>query len=313
MFQSMWEDLRRAFDSGNMITRLIIANVAVFVLVWAVYLLLLLSIGHNGGHDVAFDKFVTWFCMPADRAVFLRQPWSLFTNIFLHTGLFHILWNMLFLYWFGRIVGDLLGDHRVLPIYLLGGLAGTLLFFLVANVFHTGTYVMGASGAVMAFVVIAGLLAPDYEVRLLLLGNIRLKFIVITLLVLDVMQIIIRKNTGGHIAHLGGAAMGLIFVYQLKAGHDWSVSVNRLLNYLWRLFRRVKGTPVRPNVRVAHRNPVKVHADTQRKSKPAEAHDMDEATFQKRIDAILDKIKQSGYDSLSAEEKEFLFNASRRP
>ncbi len=309
----MWEDLRRAFDSGNMIIRLIIINVAVFVLVGAVYLLLLLSMGHSGEHSNAFDRFVTWFCMPADGIVFLRQPWSLFTNIFLHTGLFHILWNMLFLYWFGRIVGDLLGDHRVLPIYLLGGLAGALLFFLVSNIFHIGTYAMGASGAVMAFVVTAGLLAPDYEIRLLLLGNIRLKYIVLVLLVLDVVQIIIRKNTGGHIAHLGGAAMGLIFVYQLRAGQDWSVPINRLLNYLWRLFRSLKGTPVRPKVRVTQRNTVKAHAEAQRKSNSTTPHNMDEATFQEQIDAILDKIKQSGYDSLSAEEKEFLFNASRRP
>lgn len=313
MFQSMWEDLRRAFESGNMITRLIIANVVVFVLAWTVYLLLLLSVGHSGGHGEVFDKFVTWFCMPADGAVFLRQPWSLFTNIFLHTGLLDILWNMLFLYWFGRIVGDLLGDHRVLPIYLLGGLTGTLLFFLVSNIFHTGTHAMGASSAVMAFVVAAGLLAPDYEIRLLLLGNIRLKFIVLVLLALDVAQIIIRKNAGAHIAHLGGAAMGLIFVYQLRAGQDWSVPVNRLLNYLWRLFRSLKGTPARSKVRVVHRNTVKAHAEAQRKSKPPMPHNMDEATFQEQIDAILDKIKQSGYDSLSAEEKEFLFNASRRP
>ncbi len=309
--QSIWEDVKREFRHGNMITRLIIANLSVFIFVWVLYLLMLLTIGHGGEHRVLFEKFIRFFCMPADWLLLLMRPWSLFTNMFLHQEPLHILFNMLFLYWFGRIVGDFIGDQRILPIYLLGGLAGALLFFIFANLIHVGSFAMGASAAVMALVVAAGVIAPDYLIRLLFIGEVRLKYIVLILLVLDLVSIGKNMNTGGHIAHLGGAAMGWLFVYQLRAGNDWSVPVNRFLDRLIRLFRGLKGSPYRPGPRVVYRNPVKAGAEAGGKRRSS-AVEEDEMTYQERLDSILDKIKQSGYNSLSAEEKEFLFNASKR-
>jgi len=313
MFQSIWEEIRREFRHGNMVTRLIIANVSVFVLLWLVYLLMLLTLGHSGGHREYFDKLIEYFCMPGDWKLLLFRPWSLFTYMFLHQEPLHILFNMLMLYWFGRIVGDFIGDHRVLPIYLIGGLSGALLFFVFANIFFGGNAIMlGASAAVMALAVAAAALAPDYLMRLILIGDVKLKYVVAVLLILDLVAIGKESNTGGHIAHLGGALIGGLFVQQLRAGNDWSAPINRLLDRLLKLFRSIKGGPAKRGPRVVYRNPVKTAAEAGGKQRRNQAPDNNELSYQEQLDAILDKIKQSGYNSLSAEEKEFLFNASNR-
>jgi membrane associated rhomboid family serine protease len=312
MLQSIWEDVQKEFRHGNMVTRLVIANVSVFIFIWVLYLLMLLTIGHSGGHKVIFDQFVEWFCMPADWKLLLMRPWSIFTNMFLHQEFFHILFNMLFLYWFGRIVGDLIGDSKILPLYLLGGLAGAFLFFIFTNFFPGGSFALGASAAVMALVVAAGVLAPDYLIRLLFIGDVRLKYVVLVLLVLDLVSIGKNSNTGGHIAHLGGAAMGWFFIAQMRAGNDLSIPVNNGLHAIIGFFRRVSGGPVRrPQPRVVYRNTVKASAET-KSGRGSKAPDDINVSHQEQLDAILDKIKQSGYDSLNAEEKEFLFKASKR-
>jgi membrane associated rhomboid family serine protease len=312
MLQSIWDDVQREFRHGNMVSRLVIANVSVFIFIWVLYLLMLLTIGHNGSHKVVFDQFVEWFCMPADWKHLLMRPWSIITNMFLHQEFFHILFNMLFLYWFGRIVGDLIGDSKILPLYLLGGLAGASLFFVFANIFPGGSFALGASAAVMALVVAAGVLAPDYLIRLMFIGDVRLKYIVLVLLVLDLVSIGKDSNTGGHIAHLGGAAMGWFFIAQMRLGTDLSIPINNALDAILGFFRRLKGGPVRrPQPRVVYRNTVKANADT-KSGRGSKAPEDTLISHQEQLDAILDKIKQSGYDSLNAEEKEFLFKASNR-
>lgn len=312
MIQSIWDDIRREFRHGNMVTRLIIANVSVFVLLWLVYLLMLLTLGHSGGHREYFDKLVEYFCMPGDWKLLLLRPWSLFTNMFLHQEPLHILFNMLFLYWFGRIVGDFIGDHRVLPLYLIGGVSGALLFFIFANIIPGSHFAMGASAAVMALVVAAGALAPDYLMRFILIGDVRLKYVVAVLLILDLVSIGKNMNTGGHIAHLGGALMGGLFVHQLRAGNDWSAPINRFLDSLLKIFRNLKGGPAKRGPRMVYRNPVKTAAEAGGKQRRNPGPDNNDLSYQEQLDTILDKIKQSGYNSLSAEEKEFLFNASNR-
>ncbi len=314
MLQSIWDDVQKEFRHGNMVSRLVIANVSVFIFIWVLYLVMLLTIGHNGGHKVIFNQFVEWFCMPADWKLLLFRPWSILTNMFLHQEFFHILFNMLFLYWFGRIVGDLIGDNKILPLYLLGGFSGALLFFVFANIFPGGSFALGASAAVMALVVAAGVLAPDYLIRLLFIGDVRLKYIVLVLLVLDLVSIGKDSNTGGHIAHLGGAAMGWFFIVQMRAGNDLSIPINRALEGLLNIFRSIKGGPAkRAQPRVVYRsNTVKANAEG-KGSRSGSATKDTFSSHQEQLDAILDKIKQSGYDSLNAEEKEFLFKASKRP
>ena len=321
MFQSIWDDVKREFGYGNMVTRIIILNVAVFVVVHLVNFGIFLYYG--GAPDKSypvFQKFLHFFCMSSDWRYLLTHPWVLFTSMFLHEGFWHILWNMLFLYWFGRIVGDFIGNQRVLPIYLLGGLAGAILFFLSANLLHYGQYggggvfALGASAGVMAIVVAAGAISPDYIMRLLFLGDVKLKYIVGVLVLLDVIGIGNNLNTGGHFAHLGGAFFGWLFVSQLRNGADWAQPVNSVLDGIVNFFRRLfSGELQRRGPKVAYRNPSRERFQRERESRRGNAaSDSAYRNYQEQLDAILDKIKESGYESLSESEKEFLFNASKK-
>ncbi len=305
MLTSIWGDLERQFNHGNMITRIILVNVVFFVVANIVNLLITVFGGfeHNGIFDSAFVKY---FAIHKDLWFTLTHPWVIFTHMFFHIGFWHILWNMLFLYWFGRIVADFIGNHRVLAIYLMGGLFGALFYLLSANFVPVGEKALGASAAVMAFVVASGVLSPDYRMNLILLGEVKLKYVVAVLVFLDLIGIANLGNTGGHFAHLGGAAFGWLYVSQLRKGNDWAEPVNRWLsvlgNYFSNIFKRRSKGP-----RMVYKNTNRRTAKGNQKSdkeKPSE--------YQERLDAILDKIKQKGYESLSEEEKEFLFNASKK-
>lgn len=315
MFKSIWEDVKRAFSSGNMMKRLIIINVAVFVVINLVRVILWLSSGGVPGSTPFYNEIVRFFMISSDWWHNLTHPWVLFTNMFLHEDIWHILWNMLFLYWFGRIVGDFIGDQRILPLYLLGGLVGALAFFISVNLLPYGEggprYALGASGAIMAIVVAAGTISPDYTMRLLFIGYVKLKYIVAALVFIDLIGMAGNYNTGGHFAHLGGALLGWIFVKQLRDGNDLSIPINNVLNQISLFFGRLTGT-VRPKKgpRVVYRNTTRQRP--KQKVKANAASDSEDMSHQEQLDAILDKIKQSGYDSLSEEEKEFLFNASKK-
>lgn len=302
MLKSIWEDAKREFRYGNMVTRLILINLAVFLLVNLVKITLYIANGATPSD--AFPQFLHFFSMSSDWTFVLTHPWTLVTSMFLHEGVWHILWNMIFLYWFGRIVGDFLGNRRVFPIYFFGGLAGVLFFFLSANLLpYTGgveRFALGASGGVMAIVVASGVIAPDYIMRLLFLGDIKLKYIVFALVFLDLIGIGNDMNTGGHFAHLGGALMGWLVVAQLKNGTDWCQPVNNLLDRIASLFEpRAK----RPKV---------VYSNKSKSSRTKVGSKFSEnLNRQEKVDTILDKIKKSGYSSLSKEEKAFLFEASK--
>ncbi|HND88001.1 MAG TPA: rhomboid family intramembrane serine protease, partial [Saprospiraceae bacterium] len=242
MFESIWSDIRQAFRNGSMVTRLVIINFSVFVLVVLAKFVLFLFNGGNG-IPLFFDDLLHLFCMPSDWRTLLWHPWSPFTHMFLHEGFWHVLSNILFLYLLGTIVGDLVGDRRVLPIYLLGGLAGGFLFLLSKFFLHyLSPYALGASGAVMALAGAAVTLAPDYRVMLLLLGEVKLKYIVLVMLLLDLLGIANMDNTGGHLAHIGGFLTGVFLMYQLRDGKDWSEPVNRLLERFFGLFSGRKRT-----------------------------------------------------------------------
>lgn len=302
MFDSIVKDIRREFSIGNVVTRLILINVFVFIAVNATSLILNLS--NQGEVPPVYRDIVNFFCVSSDIWHNLTHPWVFITSIFLHEGLWHLLWNMLFLYWFGRIVGDLLGDRRVLPIYLLGGVFGGIIFWASAQVLpylggQTG-YLLGASGAVMAIVVVSGMIAPDYSFRLLLIGDVKLKYIVMALILIDLFAIG-GYNTGGHFAHIGGIIMGWIFVSQLRSGNDWSEGVNNVVDKVENLFRaeKVPATTARQTRLVVKRN-----------YKKKDTSQMSPTEVQSRVDSILDKIKDKGYNSLTDEERDFLHNAS---
>jgi len=265
--------------------------------------------GSDPSFYVAFASFRKFLSISGDIVYDLTHPWVFFTHMFLHFDIFHILWNMLFLYWFGRIVGGFVGDQRVLPLYLLGGLAGAISYVIFANVAYDGDGIaFGASGAVNAIVVAAAIISPDYNIRLLFLGDIKLKFIAAIVVFLSILGIANWDNPGGNVAHLGGAIFGWFYILKLREGSDLSVGVNKLLDKITGFFRGVPEmtkSKKRKGPRMAYKNPNK-----KSKAKGNAASDST-SSHQERIDAILEKIKRSGYESLSEEEKEFLFNASK--
>ena len=295
-----------------MITQLVIANVAVFVVLNLLKVVLFYA---NGGvTPEIFGTIIDWLAVSSDWKEVLLHPWTPFTSMFLHLGFWHILWNMLYLFWFGRITGDLLGNQRILPLYILGGLAGALAFFLTYNLLGYGGpgagIAYGASAAVMAIVVAAGVTSPDYTFNLLFLGQVKLKWIVAVIVFLDVIATTGMDNTGGHFAHLGGALFGWFFVVQLHRGNDLAKPVNRVVESISGFFDKLKGKS-RPKPRVIYKNPKATKRGASRQQ-PGGAAPSDTDAHQKRVDTILEKIKQEGYEGLTAEEKEYLYNASKK-
>ena len=311
MLDSIWKDIKKEFSYGNMVTRIIFVNVGFFLFVYLVKLILRGVHGGDPSFDVAFEKFSNFLSLSGDIVFDLTHPWVFFTHMFLHFGFFHILWNMLFLYWFGRIVGDFIGNQRVLPLYILGGLAGAVSYVVFANVIgDTNRFAYGASGAVNAVIVAAAVISPDYIIRLLFFGDVKLKFIAAIVVLMSIMGIADMSNTGGNIAHLGGALFGWFFILKLREGTDLSTGVNKIMDKITNFYRGIpemSKAKTRKGPRMAYKNPNK-----KQQTKGNAASDTVDLSHQEKIDTILDKIKQSGYESLNAEEKEFLFNASKK-
>lgn len=309
MLTSIWEDVKRQFSHGNTVTRLIIVNIAVYIVVNIVYVLF-----SHGQAESAYTTFIHWLAMSSDLIYILIHPWIVLTHIFLHEGFMHILWNMIILYWFGRIIGDLLHNRRVvLPLYLFGGLMGALVYFLTANLlpasYGIGSWALGASAGVMAIVVASGVLAPEYSLHLILIGPVKLKFIVAGLVFLDIVGTTAgNTNTGGAFAHLGGAFIGWLFITQLQKGNDFFAPINRRLDGIFGFFSNIKnGSPKKSKskVRLAYKNKGSRRGN-------AASDKATDISHQEKLDAILEKIKKSSYESLTEEEKEFLFKASKK-
>jgi membrane associated rhomboid family serine protease len=282
-----------------MITRLIIINVSVFLVMTLIKALF----------PSFYPTLESFLAIPGSPIELLTKPWTIVTHMFIHSGFFHMGWNMLFLYWFGRITGDLLGDHRILPLYIVGGLAGALAYFLSYQIFPDviGSRALGASAAVMAIIATAGATAPDYVMRLILIGDVRLKYIVFFIIFMDIIGTAGQTNTGGHIAHLAGASFGLFFVYQLRQGMDL---VEPMGNFIQKLSLWFTGTNKVNKSKKA--SPLSVKFKKKKAGNQKKGSSTPDVSFQEKLDAILDKIKEDGYDSLTSEEKEFLFQASKK-
>jgi len=287
-----------------MVNKLLIANLAVFVI------MILFKVFMQPFEGV-YDAILRNLQISSDPLKAIFKPWTFITHMFLHVGVWHIVWNMILLYWFGKIVGDLIGDNKILPIYIYGGLVGGLIFILYANLTGIGGlgFAHGASAAVMAMVMVAALVAPDYNMRLILLGDIKIKYIALAMIILDLAGTAGNVNTGGHFAHLGGVFFGWFFVYSLRAGNDLSIGFNNVIAKGKGLFE--------PKKEIAPKSPLKVKYKAKNfasnvRSKGSRKSDNDNLPFQEKLDAILEKIKAKGYDNLSDEEKEFLFQASKK-
>lgn len=315
LFKSIWDDLRYSLRAGSMVTKLIVVNFSIFISVMLAFLVLWIIAGANSDKaNFWLYEGLNWLCMPASGWQFLIQPWSVITSLFLHASPLHFLGNAVCLYLFGTIVSDLVGNRRILPLYLLAGLFGNFLFFMAAQVFptivgndHANAFALGASGAIMGMGGAALIMAPDYRVMLFLLGEVKVKYIVLVMLVLDLVSIANNINTGGHAAHLGGFFFGCFFVVQLRAGRDLAEPVNRAIDWASSLFSRStrKAPKPRRKAQMVVKGPFsgKNNAGT---------GNSDLLPFQQRLDYILDKIKAQGYQNLTEEEKDFLHKASKK-
>ncbi|HMB63645.1 MAG TPA: rhomboid family intramembrane serine protease [Eudoraea sp.] len=248
------------------------------------------------------DSMLQWFELPKDFFDFLSQPWSIVSYSFFHGGIWHLFWNMVMLYFSARIFLNLFGPGKFINVYFLGVILGGLLFLLSYNVFPAllgvKTALIGASAGVTAVLIFICAYIPNQEVRLFII-NVKLWYIGVFFVLVDLIQIPSSGNAGGHLAHLGGAILGYVYARQLLHGKDIGAGFSRFLEGVGDLFKRKeKKAPLKTVYR-------KKNAGTVSKV------NYDKATRQRKIDTILDKISKSGYESLSKAEKDFLFKAGK--
>jgi membrane associated rhomboid family serine protease len=285
-------NLTYQYKTANIVVKLIVLNTVIFLLVTLGAFLF--------GTTPAV--VAQWFVLPDDFGEILLQPWSLLTYSFLHFGFWHIFWNMLWLYWFGAFVLNLFSDRQFLTIYLLGALFGGLLYVVSYNLFPAFAayrgYLLGASAAVRAIVIFVAAYTPHTQVRLFFF-NVKVWHIGLFVVLLDLIQMPTSGNAGGLLAHLGGAVFGYLYAVQLKKGNNIGAWVERWIEAVANMFKTKKQRPFR-----------KVHRSSARRKPASTAASKDSKdTKQKKVDAILDKIGKSGYDSLTKAEKDFLFKA----
>ena len=292
-------DLKNNFRRGNVHIRLIYINAAVFLVVALTGIVLRLF-------NLSSASLVQWFEMPASLPNFVVQPWAILTYMFLHADFLHVLFNMLWLFWFGDLFLRFFSARHLRGLYLLGGICGGLLYMLAYNVFPyfrpvaDYSFLLGASASVLAIVAATAYREPNYPINLLLIGTIRLKYLALIVIGMDVL-FITSDNAGGHIAHLGGALAGLWFAASLGKGRDLTRWINLALGWVAGLF---SSRPRKPKMKVHYKADAGRQKDYDYNARRKAQSD--------EIDRILDKLKKSGYESLTTEEKKSLFDASKR-
>jgi len=291
------EEIKQSFKKGNVLTKLIYVNLAVFLIVNIVAVIYFL-LNRNG---MSHNPVVPWLAVPADLNELIRKPWTIITYMFLHEGFLHILFNIIWLWWFGRIFLQFLDEKKLVGVYFLGGVFGALLYIIAFNVFPvfenyiSRSIALGASASVVAIVVATSIHAPNYTINLMFIGPVKLKYIALVSIGLDIISIA-STNAGGHIAHLGGALFGWLYIIQYKRGKDISKGLN---GFLYNMFTWKKSK--KPKMKVKYSKP-KTDMD----------YMADKAKKQAAIDKILEKISKSGYDSLTKDEKATLFKESNK-
>jgi membrane associated rhomboid family serine protease len=291
----IWDDIKKTFRDGSNLTRLIYINIALFILITVTAI-----IGFLLNNPEIPEKALNIFSVPASLGSLLLKPWTIITYMFVHKDIWHILFNMLWLYWFGRIFLEYLDQKKLVAVYLLGGISGALVYILSFNVFPAFTGILaesvaiGASASVMAIVIAIAAYVPDYTVQLFLFGRIKIKYMALAIFVLtSVMDFSI--NSGGKLAHIGGALFGYLYTINLRQGRDIGKSFNKIIDSLVTLFKP------RKKLKVTHK-----------KAATEYEYNKTKVEHQSRINKILDKISKGGYDSLTKEEKETLFKESQK-
>lgn len=291
--EDFFTDLKRSFRSGSILTKLIYLNVGLFILIKLAGVVLLLF-------NVNSSFLLSYLELPSSPVLFLYRPWTVISYMFTHYEVLHILFNMLWLYWFGKLFLNFFTPRQLGGVYLLGGITGAVFFMLAYNLFPYFRMVapysslIGASASVMAIVFAVSFYRKDLEINLLFIGRVKLIYLAVFTFLIDLLAIT-SQNAGGHIAHLGGALFGIWFASRMRIGKDLTAPMNRILDKIINL-----GKPKR-----------KMHV-SYRRSETDQEYNARKHAESEQLDIILDKLKRSGYNSLSAEEKKKLFDASKK-
>lgn len=279
----LFQNLKQGYKSGNIVQRLLYWNVAIaiiFILFKAfyqpVYLFLVDTISLNSNFEI-----------------FIYKPWTIITYSFLHADFIHLLFNLLMLYFVGMLFETFFNKFQLLAVYIFGGIFAGIIYLIACDFLDINSRVVGASGAIMALLFAVTTYQPNMNVRLLLIGNVKIWYIAAFFVFLDIVQIPM-SNAGGHITHLGGALFGFIYVQCLNKGFDFG----KFFVWLNDLFT--------PNKK-KYTNFKNVYTNEKKGQNITQSKKSEKDQIQMQIDVILDKISKSGYESLSKEEKEFLF------
>jgi membrane associated rhomboid family serine protease len=291
--ESIFNKFKREFKQGTILNKLIYINVGVFLFF---SILGVLSFMFQFDITLLLEKLY----LPANHSRLLSQPWTFMTYMFLHNGFLHLLFNMVWLHFGGKIFLQYLHPKQLLSTYILGGVSGGLLFVIAYNyipalqAYSFGALAMGASASVLAIIVAIATYTPNYSVQFPFIGFVKLKHIAIFSVALDIISIP-KGNTGGHIAHIGGALFGYIYIKQMRKGNDFSKGFSSFLERLINTFKP------KSKLKTVHK-----------RAKSDYDFNKEKSANQKEIDIILEKIANSGYESLSKEEKATLFSASKK-
>ncbi len=297
MANQLIEDVKYKFKSSNPVTRLIAINTAIFLIISILRILAFVF-----QNTFILSSVMENIMFPLSLYGLIYKPWTLVTYMFAHEELLHLFWNMISLYWFGQLLIEYTSAKKIIPLYILGGIAGaifTLLLFLLIPSLHSyvGSQLIGASAGVTAIIVASATLIPEYKMNFMFIGPVKLLYVAIFVVFIDVLSIASYSNVGGNLAHLGGALMGYFFIVQYKKGNDWAKPINMFFDWINRIFKFSH----KPKMTVAYKRKIS-----------DEEYNYNKKVEQKTIDEILDKISKSGYESLSKAEKEILFKASKK-
>ena len=285
------DDLKLQYKIGGIVTQLIFWNAALFIFPWLFFALLSLL-----GVNIDYLHYVS---LSSNPALLIWKPWSLLSYAFFHSGIMHIVFNMIVLNFSGRLFMTFFTSKQLLGLYMLSAIFAGLCYILVFYILNINAPIVGASAAIMAILVATTTYYPLMELRLLIIGNVKLWHVTAVIIIIDLMQLR-SENMGGHISHLSGALFGFIFIKLLQNGTDLSVGVSRVITFFANLFKKNTSTPFK-----------KVHKNYSKPVEKTVSKIVTKDKSQQQIDEILDKISQSGYDSLTKEEKEFLFKVGK--
>lgn len=293
------EEIKQSFNKGNYLTRLIYINAGVFLVVQLLSIVFYLL-------DIS-NIWFTYLELPAFFHTLMKQPWSIITYMFMHRDLIHLIFNLLALYWFGKIFIDYFSQKQLVGLYILGGIGGAIFYLIAYNITNTFqyniffSYLIGASASVMAIIFALVRYIPDEEINLALIGPVKLKYLGIGMLILDIIGTT-SGNAGGSIAHIGGAVTGYLFGHlMVNSGKDITEPINKLITWVNDFFKRNK----KPKFTI-HKNTSKTDEEWNIENNNRKRENNEE------IDRILDKIKKTGYANLSDEEKKKLFDLSNK-